>query len=98
MLILGKDISLGSRCMMSCCDLDLTFELVIMTINFKLLSGLYLEKRKVYKVNTRQGHWWGCGCAMSWCDPDLTFDLALLTLSFKSCLGYISISCFDTLP
>ena len=32
---------------MSLCDLDLTFDLVIVTLTYKILSGLYLGNRKV---------------------------------------------------
>ena len=31
----------GCRCAMSWCDLDLTFSLVIVSMSFKLLSGLF---------------------------------------------------------
>ena len=52
MLILGKDIHWGCRCAVSWCDLDLSFELAIVTWSLKSLSGLYLRNRKVYKVDT----------------------------------------------
>ena len=29
------------------CDLDLTFDLAVVTLTYKLLSGLYLGNRKV---------------------------------------------------
>ena len=32
----------GCRCATSWCDLDLTFDLVIVTMTFKILSGLFL--------------------------------------------------------
>ena len=35
------------RCAMSLCDLDLTFDLAVVTLNFKILSRLYLGKGKV---------------------------------------------------
>ena len=44
---------------MSGCDLDLTFDLVKVTISFKILSGLFLEFHKVSKVDTWYGHWLG---------------------------------------
>ena len=37
----------GCRCAMSCSDLDLTFDLVVVTLTYKILSGLYLGNRKV---------------------------------------------------
>ena len=30
------------------CDLDLTFDLAVVTLNYKILSGLYLGNCKVY--------------------------------------------------
>ena len=35
------------RCAMSWSDLDLTFDLAIVTLSLKMLSGLYLGNRKV---------------------------------------------------
>ena len=32
----------GCRCATSWCDLDLTFDLVLVTMSFKMLSGLFL--------------------------------------------------------
>ena len=37
----------GCRCAMSWCDLDLTFNLVVVTLTYKILSGLYLENFKM---------------------------------------------------
>ena len=37
----------GCRCAMSLCDLDLTFDLAVVTLTNKILSGLYLGNRKV---------------------------------------------------
>ena len=34
------------------CDLDLTFDLAIVIVTYKILSGLYLGNRKVYEVAT----------------------------------------------
>ena len=34
------------------CDLDLTFNLAVVTLTFKILSGLYLRNDKVYKVDS----------------------------------------------
>ena len=36
-----------SRCAMLWCDLDLTFDLAVVTLTYKILSGLYLGYRKV---------------------------------------------------
>ena len=44
--------NLHTRCTTSWCDLDLTFDLVIVTASFKILSGLFLGFHKVYKVDT----------------------------------------------
>ena len=35
------------RCATSWCDLDLTFDLAVVTLTVKILSGLYLGNRKV---------------------------------------------------
>ena len=35
------------RCAMSLSDLDLTFDLDVVTLSLKILSGLYLGNRKV---------------------------------------------------
>ena len=32
---------------MSWCDLDLTFDLAVVTLAYKIMFGLYLENRKV---------------------------------------------------
>ena len=32
------------RCAMSLCDLDLTFDLTVVTLTFKVLSGQYLSE------------------------------------------------------
>ena len=45
-LILGRDIR-GCRCATSWSDLDLTFDLAVVTLSLKILSGLYLRNRKV---------------------------------------------------
>ena len=46
-LILGRDIGWGCRCETSWSDLDLSFDLAVVTFNLKILSGLYLRNRKV---------------------------------------------------
>ena len=37
----------GCRCSTSWCDLDLTFYLAIVTLTYKILSGLYLGNREL---------------------------------------------------
>ena len=44
---------------MSWCDLDFTFDLVIVTMNFKIFSGLFLAFRRV-KIDIWYGHCLGC--------------------------------------
>ena len=51
-LILGRTLVRVDRCETSWCDLDLTFDLVILTMSFKILSGLFLGFHKVQKVDT----------------------------------------------
>ena len=45
--ILGRDIGWGCRCATSWSDLDLTFDLAVVTLSLKILSGLYLGNHKV---------------------------------------------------
>ena len=45
-LILGRDIG-RCRCATSWCDRDLTFDLAVVTLSLKILSGLYLRNCKV---------------------------------------------------
>ena len=42
---------------MSWCDLDLTFDLAIVTLTYKKLSGLYLDNCNMYEVDTWSEHW-----------------------------------------
>ena len=42
----GRNIDLECRCAMLWCDLDLTFDRAVVTLTFKILSGLYLRTRK----------------------------------------------------
>ena len=41
-LIFGRDIGWGCRCAALWCNLDLTFNLAVMTLTYKILSGLYI--------------------------------------------------------
>ena len=52
---------------MSWCDLDLTFDLAVVTLTYNALSGTLVG---------------GYMCATSWCDLDLTFDVAYLMLFY----------------
>ena len=38
-------------------DLDLTFDLAVLTLTYKILYGLYLGNCKVKEVDTSCGHW-----------------------------------------
>ena len=46
----------GCRCATSWCDLDLTFDLVVVTMTFKILYGLFFGLYEMYYVNTWLGH------------------------------------------
>ena len=46
-LILGRDIGWGCSCATSWSDFDLTFDLAVVTLSLKILSGLYLGNCKV---------------------------------------------------
>ena len=41
----------GCRCATSWSDLDLTFDLAVVTLTYKMLPGLYLGKCKVWEVD-----------------------------------------------
>ena len=72
----------GCRCTMSWCNLDLTLDLAVVTLTFKILSGLYTSEF----VRCRKlilGKDISCGVCKSWYDRDLTFDHAVVTLNFK---------------
>ena len=40
----------GCRCATSSCDLDLTFDLAVVTLSLKILSGLYLGTVRCRKL------------------------------------------------
>ena len=42
----------GCRCATSWCDLDLTFDLAVVALTYKILSRLYLRNHKVQEVDT----------------------------------------------
>ena len=78
-MILGRDGS-GCRSSILLWDLDLTFDLAILTLAYKILSRPYLRSHKKQEVDT----WWDIGCCVtSDCDLDLTFDITIVTLTFK---------------
>ena len=52
MLIRGGILVAQFKYATSWCDLDLTFDLAILTLMFKILSGLYLRKCKVWEIDT----------------------------------------------
>ena len=57
------------------CDLDLTFDLALVTLTYKILSGLYLGNCRLQEVDTWQGHWLGVvGVQCHGCDLDLTLS------------------------
>ena len=62
MLILGrdiKDINCGYRFAASWCDFDLTLDLTVMTLTFKILGGLCLKTGRCRKLI--RGRNIGCG-------------------------------------
>ena len=61
-------------------DAKLTFDLTVMTLTYKIMSGL--RKRKDCRMGV--GVQDGCRCPASWCDLDLTFDLAKCFLIFTA--------------
>ena len=74
----------GYSCATSWSDLDLTFDLGVVTLTHKILSGLYLGNRRVEEVDYLVGTLVrGCRCVLSWCHLNLTFDLVLVTLTYK---------------
>ena len=79
-------------CAASWCDLDLILELVVVTISFKILSGLFLGFRKVRKIDTWYSHWLGCLCVYH----DMTFTLALPECVYLPCLNHNSAISIDS--
>ena len=56
-LIIGRYIDWEYMCGMSNCNLDLTFDLVVMTLAIRILSRLYLPNQNVGEVDTWHGYW-----------------------------------------
>ena len=75
------------RCATSWCDLDLTFDLAVVILSLKILSGLYLGTIRCRELILGRDIGWGCRCAVSWCDLDLTFDLVIVSLKYKILSG-----------
>ena len=48
------------RCATSWCNLDLTFDLAIVTLTYKTLSGVYFGNRRVQESDTGYRHWLLC--------------------------------------
>ena len=44
---------------MSWCDLDLTFDLAVVTLTYKILSGLYLRTVRCRKLILGKDNWLG---------------------------------------
>ena len=63
--ILGRDIGWGLRCATSWCDLNLAFHLALVTLSFKILSGLYLGKCKCRRLMLDRDIGSECRCAMA---------------------------------
>ena len=59
----------------------------VVTLAFKILSGLDLETTRCKKLKLSMDIDWACRCATLWCDLDLTFDLVVVTLSLKILSG-----------
>ena len=63
----------------SWCELNMIFNLLEVTLSFKVLSGLCLRNFKVQESDTWKGiiYWVGVGgrCKMSQYGIDMTFDL-----------------------
>ena len=49
----------GCRCATSWSDLDLSFDLAVVTLTYKILSRVYLGNCKVQEVDIWYGHWLG---------------------------------------
>ena len=45
------------KCASSWCDLDLTFDLAVVTLTFNVLSGLCLGNCNMQEVDSCWGHW-----------------------------------------
>ena len=78
----------GCRCATSWCHLDLTFDLAVVMLSLKILSGIYHEIVRCWKLILGRVMVRGCRCATSWCDLDLTFDLVVVTMNFKILSGF----------
>ena len=66
-------------CATSWCDRDLTFELAVVNLTYKILSGLYLRNHKVEEVDTRCRHWLRVVGVQCHGVTSLNFDLTVVT-------------------
>ena len=53
-------------------NLDLTFDLAIVTLSLKIFSRFISETIRFRKFILGRDIGWECKCAMSWCDLGLT--------------------------
>ena len=58
---------------MSWCYFDLTFNLAVVTLTFKILPLPYLRNCKVQEVDSCMGHWLG---SVGMLNHDVTFNLS----------------------
>ena len=87
--MLGRDTGRVCRCTALWYDIDLTFDLAIVTLTFKSLFKLHLGNIKDwywYLVGILDGY---CRCGMSKCDLCVTFDFGS-TRMFSSVIFFIS--------
>ena len=68
-------------CATSRCDLDLTLDHAVVTLIFKILSGLYVRN---LKLTHGRDIGQSSRCATSCCDLDLTIDSPEVILTLKS--------------
>ena len=58
-LTCSMDIGWGCRCAMSWCDFNLSLDLAIVTLTFKILPGLYLGNMSCRKLTLGRDFGWG---------------------------------------
>ena len=66
---------------MSWCELNMTFDLGVVTLTFKILSRIFFRKCEVQNLILGRIIDWECRCTILWC---------YLEMTFRSChgLGY----------
>ena len=72
---------------MSWCDLDLTFDLAVVTLSHKSCLGYIWETVRCRMLTLDRDIDGGCRCLTSWYDLDLNCDLAIVTLTYKILSG-----------